>query len=149
MKVVVDSNVVFSAILNQSGKIGQLLIFSRRHFEFYAPNLLKAELKRHKDKILEISGLSEDEFDNLKEEVFECINFVSEEQIPYNFWHEAIPIVREVDMDDIAFVALSEYIDARLWTGDKRLLEGLKKDGNLRGISTDELYQVLIDIENQ
>lgn len=148
MKIVVDSNVVFSAILNQSGKIGQLLIFSRRHFDFYAPNLLKTEIKRHKDKILEISGLSEDEFDNLREEVFECINFVSEEQIPYKFWHEAIPIVREVDMDDIAFVALSEYIDARLWTGDKRLLDGLKGKGSPRGISTDELYQLLIDLEN-
>lgn len=149
MKIVVDSNVVFSAILNQSGKIGQLLIFSRRYFEFYAPNLLKAELKRHKDKILEISGLSENEFEDLKEEVFECINFVSEEQIPYNYWHEAIPIVREVDMDDIAFVTLSEYIDARLWTGDKRLLESLKGKGSPRGISTDELYQHLIDIENR
>ena len=110
MKIVVDSNVVFSAILNQSGKIGQLLIFSRRYFEFYAPNLLKIELKRHKDKLLEISGLTGEDFDNLREEVFECINFISEEQIPYNFWHDAIPFVREVDMDDIASVALSVFI---------------------------------------
>ena len=147
MKIVIDSNVVFSALLNQSGKIGQLLIFARQHLEFYAPNLLKAELKRHKDKMLEISGLSEDELESLKEEIFECINFISEEQIPYQCWHNAIPIVREVDMDDIAFVALSEYIDARLWTGDKHLLEGLKAKGNPRGIATDELYQILLDLE--
>ncbi len=51
-------------------------------------------------------------------------------------------------MDDIAFVALSEYIDARLWTGDKRLLEGMKGKGSQHGISTDELYQLLMDIEN-
>lgn len=52
-------------------------------------------------------------------------------------------------MDDIAFVALSEYIDAKLWTGDKRLLKALKEKGNTRGVSTDEVYQLLMDIEGE
>jgi predicted nucleic acid-binding protein len=149
MKIVVDSNVVFSAILNPSGKIGQLLILSSKHFEFYAPILLKTELRRHKDKIIHLSKLSEVEFETLREEVFECIYFISEEQIPHPFWLNAASTVQEVDMDDIAFVALSEYIDAKLWTGDKRLLKALKEKGNTRGVSTDEVYQLLMDIEGE
>jgi predicted nucleic acid-binding protein len=35
--------------------------------------------------------------------------------LPYEYWQEAIPLVRDTDMDDISFVVLSEYLDAQLW----------------------------------
>lgn len=35
MKVVVDTNIVFSAILNSNGLIGELLFNSGNQFEFY------------------------------------------------------------------------------------------------------------------
>ena len=146
MRIVVDSNVVVSAILNKSGKIGQLLIFGRKNFDYYAPNLLKLEIKKHKFKLLEISKLSDDEFDRLRDELFECITFISEEQISFDYWHNALAFVREVDMDDIAFVALSDYLDAKLWTGDKRLLEGLERRGYDRGLTTGEIYQMWTDV---
>jgi predicted nucleic acid-binding protein len=36
MKIIVDTNVVFSAILSPSGKIGQILIYGRKQFHLYA-----------------------------------------------------------------------------------------------------------------
>jgi predicted nucleic acid-binding protein len=48
-------------------------------------------------------------------------------------------IVFSVDMDDIAFVALTAYLDAKLWTGDKQLLSGLKKHGFPNIITTEEI----------
>ena len=42
-------------------------------------------------------------------------------------------------MDDIAFVVLAEYLDAKLWTGDKKLLVGLEKHGFKRIVTTEEL----------
>lgn len=35
MKIVIDSNIVFSAILNKNGKIGDLLLNSDDVFQFY------------------------------------------------------------------------------------------------------------------
>ncbi|GJM35619.1 MAG: hypothetical protein DHS20C18_46200 [Saprospiraceae bacterium] len=32
-------------------------------------------------------------------------------------------------MDDLPFVALTEYLDELLWTGDNQLYNGLKKKG--------------------
>ena len=145
MIIVVDSNVIVSAILNKNSMIGQLLIFGRRYFEFHAPNFLKSEIKKHKAKLLAMSKLSEDEFDQLRDELFECLTFISEEQIPYEFWHNAIPIVRDIDMDDIAFVALTDYMEAKLWTGDKRLLEGMEQRAYTKGISTENLHQLWIN----
>ncbi|MEZ4774021.1 MAG: PIN domain-containing protein [Bacteroidia bacterium] len=141
MKVIVDTNVVVSAILNPNSKAGELIIFGRQHFTFFAPNLMKIEVKKHQVRLQEISKLSEVEFNSVREELFECLSFISEEQIAYEHWHNAIPIVRDVDMDDIAFVALAEYLDAMLWTGDKRLLQAMQQRGYKRGISSDTLYQ--------
>lgn len=142
MKIVVDTNIIFSAMLNPSATIGQIIIYGQRHqqFEFFAPNLLKEEIKRHRNKIIEVSKSIDDiTFEDIRDEIFRCVNFISEEQIPFEFWHDAIPLVRDTDMDDIAFVALAEYLDAKLWTGDKKLLSGIEKRGFTRFITTDEI----------
>jgi len=44
MKIVVDSNIVFSAILNSQGKIAQLIINGSKYFSFFSVNLLKEEI---------------------------------------------------------------------------------------------------------
>jgi predicted nucleic acid-binding protein len=149
MKVIVDTNIVFSAILSSSGKIGQILLFGRKKMEFYAPNLVKVEVKRHRDKLIRLGDLTEEDFEDTSDDIFECLNFISEEQIPYDYWHNALPLVRDTDMDDIAFVVLSEYLDAHLWTGDKKLLQGLEAVGFTKGIITDALYALIQSAENE
>lgn len=145
MKIIVDTNIVFSAILSSSGKIGQILIYGGKKFEFYAPNLVKTEVKRHRDKMIQMGGLTEEDFEDTRDDIYSCITFISEEQIPYNYWHNAIPFVRETDMDDIAFVVLAEYLEAQLWTGDRKLLKGLTKMGFTIGVTTDDVYNLLQD----
>ena len=51
-------------------------------------------------------------------------------------------------MDDIAFVAMSEYENIRLWTGDKELIEGLAAKGFNKCISTDELIEIRKQLES-
>jgi predicted nucleic acid-binding protein len=144
MKIVVDTNVIVSAILHPSGKIGELLMYSQKDFQFYSPYLVKDEIKRHQIKLLQLSQMESDDFDIIRDLIFNCITFISEEQIPFEYWQNALPIVREVDIDDIAFVVLAEYIDAKLWTGDKKLLSGIFKKGFQRGINTDDVYALKI-----
>jgi predicted nucleic acid-binding protein len=149
MKIIVDTNVIFSAILSSSGKIGQILIYGRQQFEFYAPNLVKVEIKRHRDKMIQLGELTDSDFEDNRDDIFSCITFISEEQIPYEYWQDAIPLVRDIDMDDIAFVVLAEYLDAQLWTGDKKLLKGLINMGFTKGITTDEVYAMIQSNDNE
>lgn len=143
MNIVVDSNIVFTALLNPTAKIGQLLIYGQKQFSFFAPQLLKEEIKKHKVRIISLSeGLDESSFEEVRDEIFNCIQFISEEQIPFHFWHDAIPLVRDTDMDDIAFVVLANYLDAKLWTGDKKLIAGLSSHGYERLISTEDLFEL-------
>jgi predicted nucleic acid-binding protein len=48
MKFVVDTNIVFSAVLNTQSKIGDLMMNSQGIFEFYACDTLRSELKKHR-----------------------------------------------------------------------------------------------------
>lgn len=63
MRIIVDANIVFSAILNTNGKIGDLLINSGKYVEFIAPDFLRVEIKNHYTRLVKISGLTHPNFD--------------------------------------------------------------------------------------
>lgn len=62
-----------------------------------------------------------------------------------NDLNKAIRLVSNIDQNDALFVALANRLIANLWTGDKRLVNGLKKKGYSRVITTDELYEIFLD----
>ncbi|MBY0426074.1 MAG: hypothetical protein K2Q22_10590, partial [Cytophagales bacterium] len=61
-RIVVDTNIVFSAILNTQSKIGQLILDGSRYFDYFTIGLLKREILNHQDKILTVSGYSIEHF---------------------------------------------------------------------------------------
>jgi len=50
-KIVVDSNIVFSALLNTNSRIGQILINRKDYYDFYSPEYVRFEIFNHKEKI--------------------------------------------------------------------------------------------------
>jgi len=61
-RIIVDSNILFSAILNLNSNIGQILINGQDYYDFYAPEYVRTELLNHKEKIKNIAKLPDDEF---------------------------------------------------------------------------------------
>ena len=70
------------------------------------------------------------------------IKFTHEALIPFEIWLKCAELVRDVDMNDIAFLSLSELIGTKLWTGDKTLMKGLLKEGFSNFTTTEELFQL-------
>lgn len=147
MKFIVDTNVVFSAILNTESKIGDLLMNSHGIFEFHSCDTLRTELEEHKGKLLEISGMNDEQLDQSIYQITNQIILTNEALIPFEYWVKAANLVRDTDMNDIAFLALAELLGAKLWTGDKELLKGLVKKGFLNFTTTEELYQLRLLLE--
>jgi predicted nucleic acid-binding protein len=58
MKIIVDTNIIFSAILNSDGKIGDLLLNSFKVLDFFSAEYLRFEIKNHYDKLSKISRQS-------------------------------------------------------------------------------------------
>lgn len=139
--IIVDANILFSGILNVNGKIGNLLLTSRRYFRFFATEFLRHEIEAHRRKIAEASGLPDEEIEMLVEKLFQRITFIPEDTIPFECWHRSAGLVRDIDPDDISYVALTEHIGGKLWTGDTKLRKGLTSKGYTNCISTKELSE--------
>ncbi|HEY4787305.1 MAG TPA: PIN domain-containing protein [Bacteroidales bacterium] len=145
MKIVVDSNIVFSAILNTKSKVGQLIINGSKYFDFYTIGLLKEEIFRHRDKILHFTKFSPKQFDQTYHIITTRIIFADDILLTDSDIKKAIDLVLGIDPNDAPFVALNNHLLAHLWTGDKHLINGLKKKKYSRVLTTDELYEIFLN----
>lgn len=59
MKIIVDTNIIFSGLLSPNGTISDLLLNSSDVFDFYSPTFVLEELENHRTKLLKITGFSE------------------------------------------------------------------------------------------
>lgn len=139
MKIVVDTNIIFSGLLNTDGTIGDLLFNSDGAFEFYSCNYMRHEIEKHWKKLKHISKLSEEELEESRFKVFAKINFINEALIPEKTWLAAEEIASDIDIDDSDFIALTKHLKGYLWTGDKKLYDGLKRKSFKRIYDTTEL----------
>jgi predicted nucleic acid-binding protein len=142
MKIIVDTNIVFSAVLNSSGKIGDLLLTSDDVFQFYTCDYLQDELTEHHEKLKMISKLSDEEISISKRLIFKHLHFINEYIIPSKHLIFAENIVADIDPNDSDFVALCEYLDCSLWSGDKKLHKGLLQKGYNKILLTNDLWEL-------
>ena len=77
MKIIVDTNIVFSALLNPSGKISDLLLNSHPIFEFIAPDFLLDELDKHRNKLLKLSGYTKSDLAFLVRMVLKKVEIIN------------------------------------------------------------------------
>lgn len=144
MRVVVDTNIVFSAILNTNSKYSKIILQPKSKLNIYSTDQLKDELAEHWTKLKKVSGYSEIELHKVSSLIVSKIKFISVELIPRNLFISAEILTQDIDIDDTEFVALTEHIRGRLWTGDKELIKGLKRKKWDKLISTDELYKQIV-----
>ena len=147
MKIIVDTNIVFSALLNSNGRIGNLLLDSREYFEFYSCKFLQKEMFHHLPKIQKYSNLNRDDLFELLYLVESRIFFIDENLLPNKIITEAMHLVADIDSDDVAFVALNSHLNGLLWTGDKKLMNGLKQKDYKSVVTTLELSMILEELK--
>ena len=121
MLLVIDANILFSAIIARSKTCD--LMFSER-IQLITPEFLFIELEEHKDEIIAKSSLSEDDFN-------EFVNFLK----------ERIDIIpgQEFERFLTEYFALAMRFDAAIWSNDKRL----KKQSLIKVFSTSDLISSL------
>ena len=144
MRVVVDTNIVFSAILNTNSKFSKIILQPKSKLNLYSTDQLEYEIAEHWTKLKKISKYSEIELHKASTLIISKIKFISVQLIPRNLFIATEKLTRDIDIDDTEFVALTEHIRGKLWTGDKELIRGLKKKKWEKLVSTDELYKLIV-----
>jgi predicted nucleic acid-binding protein len=143
MNLIIDTNIVFSAILNPNSNIGDLLLNYQDKVKFYAPEFLLTEIEKYSDKIEKYSKQSSTDLVITKILVLSAITFISEDLISQENWINAFEFIKEIDENNTPFIALAMQMKVKLWSGDKKLTNGLlTKDSDII-FTTQELIEVL------
>ncbi len=143
MIVIVDMNVLFSAIISPNGKIAKLLTDPALPIQRISCHYSFVELFKHQPKIVKYAKKSIGEVIDDLYTVLSSIQIYNEALIDEHHWQAAAQLTQGVDSFDVNYVALALYTDGWLWTGDKPLIAHLRSMGFDRVLNTSELYQML------
>ncbi|AIY90196.1 PIN domain-containing protein [Geoglobus acetivorans] len=139
MKLVVDSNILFSIVV--SGERSKAYEGIRNHsLILYFPEEGLLEFRKHKNKLEEHS----EEF-----ELRSFIAFSLVHVIPFEVYRdkisEAYTIAREFDERDTPFIALALKLGIPVWSGDRKMIEYGQNSGKFRAIDTASLKNILAE----
>lgn len=140
MIVIVDANIIFSAIINPLNTIGRPFLSKLHGHIFISPNFLKKEILKHHSKILKITKYDIEEFDAIKSTLYHRIEFYSGNLISKECWNHANGIMKGGDEKDIPYLAMALFFESKIWTGDKILRTYLEAKGLNICINTQELF---------
>jgi predicted nucleic acid-binding protein len=119
LRFVLDTNVILKALIKDSFVRGIILASSH---EFFVPEHLIEETRRHLDLVARKSGLSKREIDSVLETTLLArVKVVAADKI-LSRWEEASSAMEKIDRDDVVFVAaaMGENCDG-IWSGDRHL----------------------------
>lgn len=142
MKIIIDTNIIFSALLKTDTVFGHIIFNSDGIFDFYSTHYLKTEIRKHWDKLRKISKLTDQQLEESFDSLITKISFINEEIIPQKTWENSEKITQGIDVDDTGFVALAKHLKGKLWTGDLELRNGLLKKGFKNVMTTNEISKL-------
>lgn len=136
MKLVLDSNIIFSALIKKS--ITRNIILSDS-FDLNAPEYIFSEITKHKKLLLRKSKLEKRDFDALLLLLQKHIHLVSNEKYDEKMTI-AEDILKEIDITDSPFLALALALNCSIWSNDGHF----KQQDMVRAYTTKELTDTII-----
>jgi predicted nucleic acid-binding protein len=126
--VVVDTNILFSALLSADGRQRGVLL-TADDVRFYCCRFSIVELFKHKQRLFDLSRLTEEDILQALSFILARLTFHDELSLSQASVAKADRLCADVDPKDTPFVALAIELGGRLWTGDKALVRGLRAQG--------------------
>ena len=147
MNIVIDTNILMSALIKPDGVIFDLIcMLHHKHHLLYISDYSLVELSNHHNRIFKASALDIDDFNKNKVFLFKKIIIISSDFISDWDLTEASALTRRIDKYDIVFVATALFVKGHLWTGDKPLYNGLKEKDFDNVLNSNEI-KILIGYE--
>jgi predicted nucleic acid-binding protein len=116
MRLVIDTNRIIAGLLRSS--VTRRILFNPA-YEFYAPEYILTEIRKHREYLMGKAHLSSDEFDLLLSLLFERVTLVAFEEFAGAYPH-ALGIMEKADPDDAPFLAVGIALSLDgIWTEDK------------------------------
>ena len=134
MDLVIDANIVFSAIINMGRSLD---VIASGKVRLFSPETLLKELERNKGEIRSKAGFSESEMDAFLELILPEVKLVFEED-----FRQLLPEARKLLPEhpkDSPYLALALKLGCPLWSYEKRL----KSQNRVKVLTTREVIELL------
>ena len=136
MRIVIDSNVLFSALIKDSAT--RKIILEYDEF-FLFPSYIFDEMEKHKEELLQKSRISIEDFEKLLQLILKRVLIVAPEVLKTHK-EDAIEIIKDIDLNDALFIACAlAYPESVIWSDDKKM----KQQKRIRIINTFEMIGFL------
>jgi len=142
LKIVIDSNILFSALITDS-ITRRIILDYENHFLF--PSYIFEEMEKHKTELLTKSKMKEKDFEELLRLLLQKVTIIPNEVL-LHYRDRAYEIIKDIDPDDVTFIACAlAFPDSVIWSDDKKLKQQLK----IRIITTNEMYSLIYGKKNK
>jgi predicted nucleic acid-binding protein len=120
MKLVVDTNILFSGLIKDS--ITRKILLNPE-YEFYVPDFFLYELKKYEVYLMKKTKLTKNEFKLILDQLLENLYLIPIKEYSEKLT-EAKKIIGDIDEKDIPFIAVALSIrNDGIWSNDKHFKE--------------------------
>ena len=144
MIVIVDANILFSALISSNSRIAKILTDPHLSLQRVSCHYAVVELFKHQPKLIQLAKKPLEAVIGDLSTLINNLQLYSETLIEPQYWQEASRLTVGVDNFDVSYVALTLQTGGWLWTGDKKLTVHLRGMGFDRVLNTEELSQMLL-----
>ena len=123
MNYIIDANILMSILISGKAIYKPLL----NYYNFILPDFALVEIDKYKETIFEKTKMQKSELIKFSYSVFSEITILPNYVIDEYVITKALDLVKDVDIKDVSYVALSMQLNLVLLTRDKKLISGIKK----------------------
>ncbi len=129
MIVIADSNIFFASLIAPNGEIATIL--KDKNMQFLAPDYIIEEVKDHIDIIQKKRKKNKTKRQILVDLdlLLKNITIIPLEELSNKNIQKAFSIVKDIDEDDYAFIAMHLQYKHKIWSRDEELINGLTEMG--------------------
>ena len=133
MELIIDANILFSALIKNSLTINFLF---KKDLILFSPDFMIDEFTKYKKFLAGKSSRNEEEFIQIQHMLKDVITIIPKEEYS-NFIETAKKI--SPDIDDVMYFASALKLNCGIWSNDKKL----KEQDKIKIYSTKDLLQII------
>lgn len=122
---ILDTNVIISILISGKSSYRPLVMFNR----FVTIDYLFKEIDEYKSTIIEKTKLDKIQLTEFTNQIFSYVTILPRYVIKEENIQKATELTKDIDFNDIWFIALSLEYNLPLLTRDQQLFKGLQKKG--------------------
>lgn len=127
MIVITDTNIFYSVLIAPKGETAKIL--KDKNIQFLVPDYLLEEIREHLPEIAQYLGKTIKHIKKEFEVLIKDFEILSAENISKSNLTEAQGITESIDSDDAPFIAFHLQYKHKIWSLDRKLIDGLTAKG--------------------